>query len=104
MNRFIAIIFAGIALAAAPALGADDAPKAKSLNELLKQVKSGWRSERGELKQREEEFQRAKSSQAQKLAQARTTRQREEQRSEVMETRFENNEESITELEDDLRE
>ena len=103
MNRLIAAAITGLMLVALPALGADEAPKAKSLDELLRQVKSGWRSERAEIQKREEDFKRAKQSQAQKLEQARAERIREEQRSERMEEQFELNEETISELEDDLR-
>jgi biopolymer transport protein ExbB len=103
MNRLIAAAITGLMLIALPALGADQAPKAKSLDELLRQVKSGWRSERAEIQKREEEFKQAKQSQAQKLEQARAERIREEQRSERMEEQFELNEEIISELEDDLR-
>jgi biopolymer transport protein ExbB len=103
MNRLIAASITGLMLIALPALGADQAPKAKSLDELLRQVKSGWRSERAEIQKREEEFKQAKQSQAQKLEQARAERIREEQRSERMEEQFELNEEIISELEDDLR-
>jgi len=103
MNRLIAAAITGLMLVALPALGADQAPKAKSLDELLRQVKSGWRSERADIKKREEDFKRAKQSQAQKLEQARAERIREEQRSERMEEQFELNEDVISELEDDLR-
>ena len=53
MNRLIAAAITGLMLVALPALGADEAPKAKSLDELLRQVKSGWRSERAEIQKRE---------------------------------------------------
>jgi biopolymer transport protein ExbB len=103
MNRLVAAAITGLMLIASPALGADEAPKAKSLDELLRQVKSGWRSERADIKKREEDFKRAEQSQAQKLEQARAERIREEQRSERMEEEFETNEDFIAELEDDLR-
>jgi biopolymer transport protein ExbB len=103
MNRLIAAAITGLMLVALPALGADEAPKAKSLDELLRQVKSGWRSERALIQKREEEFKRAKQSQGQKLEQAKAERIREEQRSERMEKEFEANEQLISELEDNLR-
>jgi biopolymer transport protein ExbB len=103
MNRLVAVVITGLLLVAFPAFGADEAPKAKSLDELLRQVKSGWRTERAAMQQREEDFKRSKQDQARKLEEARAMRIREEQRSEVMEERFEVNEELIGELEEDLR-
>jgi biopolymer transport protein ExbB len=103
MNRLLAAAITGLMLVAIPAMGADEAPKAKSLDELLRQVKSGWRTERADIKKREEDFKKAKQSQASKLAQAKAERLREEARSERMEAEFEANEKQISELEDDLR-
>jgi biopolymer transport protein ExbB len=104
MKRALAIALSALVLAAAPALAADDAPRAKSLDELLKQVQAGWRSERAEIQRREDEFKRAKQEQQKKLADAKATRAREEKRSEEMELRFEGNEVHIAELEETLRE
>jgi biopolymer transport protein ExbB len=103
MIRSIAVAITSLLFFALPAAAADEAPKAKSLDELLRQVKSGWRSERAELQKREEDFKRAKQDQGRELEAARASRIREEQRSAQMEEQFEENEEVITELEDDLR-
>jgi biopolymer transport protein ExbB len=104
MKRALAIALSVLGLAASPALAADEAPRAKSLDELLKQVQSGWRTERSEIQRREEEFKQAKQEQQRKLADAKATRAHEERRSEEMEQRFEENEVQITELEETLRE
>jgi biopolymer transport protein ExbB len=104
MKRTLVMILSAICLAVAPAAAETATPKAKSLDELLKQVKSGWRTERTEIDQREAEFKRAQQSQAQKLADAKASRAAEERRSDEMEQRFETNETEIAELEDTLRE
>jgi len=105
MKRALAIALSALALAAAPVLvAADEAPRAKSLDELLKQVQAGWRTERAEIQRRETEFKQARQEQKQKLAQAKATRANEEKRSEEMERLFENNEVHIAELEETLRE
>ncbi|UCE87621.1 MAG: MotA/TolQ/ExbB proton channel family protein [Deltaproteobacteria bacterium] len=104
MKRALATAVSTVFLAAVPTLAADDAPRAKSLDELLKQVQAGWRSERAEIQRREDEFKRSKEEQQKKLADAKATRAREEQRSEEMELLFEQNETSIAELEETLRE
>ena len=89
MNRLVGVVITGLLLVAFPAFGADEAPKAKSLDELLQQVKAGWRTERAEMQQREADFKATKQDQARKLEAARAARIREEQRSEAMEERFE---------------
>jgi biopolymer transport protein ExbB len=104
MKRALAIALSAVFLAAAPILAADDAPRAKSLDELLKQVQAGWRTERAEIQSREDEFKRAKQEQQKKLADAKAARAREEKRSEEMELRFEENEVLIAEFEKTLRE
>jgi biopolymer transport protein ExbB len=103
MIRSIAIVIASVFFVGMPAAAVDEAPKAKSLDELLRQVRSGWRAERADLQKREEDFKRAKQDQGRKLEAARASRIREEQRSAEMEEQFEQNEEVITELEEDLR-
>jgi biopolymer transport protein ExbB len=104
MRRAVAIALSALFIGAAPTLAAEDAPRAKSLDELLKQVQAGWRTERAELQRREEEFKRAKQEQRKKLADAKATRAHEEARSEEMERTFEENEVRIAELEETLRE
>ncbi|MBW2314088.1 MAG: MotA/TolQ/ExbB proton channel family protein [Deltaproteobacteria bacterium] len=103
----LALAALGVASALAlPALAQDakSAPKAKSLNELLRMVEQGWRTERAEIGQREKEFKATRSEQKRLLEQAQATRQREEKRSDELEKRFEANELRVAELEDTLRE
>jgi biopolymer transport protein ExbB len=104
MKRAISIAFSLVFLSAAPALAEGEAPRAKDIDQLLKQVESGWRTERPEIQRRENDFKKAKQEQAQKLADAKAERAREEKRSEEMELLFEENEARIAELEDTLTE
>jgi biopolymer transport protein ExbB len=132
MRRWIAITVSTLWMAALPALAQEEAvqaetetpqeeaaqaetaqpataaakkaPKAKSLDELLRQVQAGWRGERAEMQRRENEFKKARQEQQRLLEQATATRIREEQRSEELEKIFEENEGQIAALEDTLRE
>ena len=104
MKRAVSIAFSAVLLAAAPALGQDEAPRAKRLDDLLKQVQSGWRIQRPEIQRREDKFKQAKQDQQKKLVDAKAEHVREEQRSEEMELRFEENEARVAELEETLRE
>jgi biopolymer transport protein ExbB len=120
MRRLIAITVSALWMAALPALAQEEAaqtepapretapakqtPKAKSLDELLRQVQAGWRGERADMQRRENEFKRALQEQQRLLEQATAARIREEQRSEELERIFEENENQIAELEDTLRE
>ena len=120
MRRLIAITVSALWMAALPALAQEEAaqeetapqetapqkttPKAKSLDELLRQVQAGWRGERTQMQRREQEFKRALQEQQRLLDEATAARIREEQRSEELERVFEENENQIAELEDTLRE
>jgi len=125
MRRLIAIAVSTLCMAALPALAQEEAaqveaaqveaapketaeakkvPKAKSLDELLRQVQAGWRGERAEMQRRENEFKQARQEQQRLLAEAKASRLREEKRSEEMELTFEENETRIAELEDTLNE
>jgi biopolymer transport protein ExbB len=104
MKRAISIAFSLVFLSAAPALAEGEAPRAKDIDQLLKQVESGWRTERPEIQRRENDFKKAKQEQAKKLADAKAERAREEKRSEEMELLFEENEARIAELEETLTE
>jgi len=118
MRRLIAIAVSTLCMAALPALAQEEAaqveaaqqetapketaeekkaPKAKSLDELLRQVQAGWRGERAEMQRRENEFKQARQEQERLLAEAKATRLREEKRSEEMELTFEENETRIAE-------
>src|SRR5690606_38420701 len=62
--------------------------KAQTLDQLLDMVKKSQVSESAEHKQREAEFARDKANQANLLAQAKATRQAEENRSQALEKRY----------------
>lgn len=81
---------------------AQDAPKAKSLDELLELVKQGAYKESQENKRREKEFAQQKSKQQSLLANARNTQKQEERRSDRLEAEFKANEGKIAKLEDEL--
>jgi biopolymer transport protein ExbB len=74
------------------------------MDELLKRVKSGWNGERKENRDRERDFAKAKADQQRLLTNAKTERAALERRSETLETTFEENEISLTQLEDTLTE
>jgi len=113
------IVFAGAFGALAQELSAEDAaadaaaasasappplPKSNTMDELLKRVKSGWNGERKENRDREREFAKAKADQQRLLNDAKVERAALERRSETLETTFEANEISLTQLEDTLTE
>jgi biopolymer transport protein ExbB len=62
--------------------------KAQTLDQLLDMVKKSQISESAEHKQREAEFARDKAGQANLLAQAKATRQAEENRSQTLEKKY----------------
>ncbi|MEZ5560521.1 MAG: MotA/TolQ/ExbB proton channel family protein [Pseudomonadales bacterium] len=106
------VVFAGASLfitsawaeeAAAPA-AADDlvVNEASSLDDLLKLVEERKVVESKEHTQREATFRREKDQQAKMLADAKAERTREEQRSERLETQFEENEIRIGDLQEQL--
>jgi biopolymer transport protein ExbB len=76
--------------------------KASSLDELLKLVEQRRVVEAREHTQREQQFRQEKDAQARLLAEAKGRRTREEQRSESLETRFEENEIRIGDLQEQL--
>ncbi len=75
---------------------------AASLDELLDRVRSNWRKEQRVHEQREAEFKSARQSQARLLDEAKATHLVEETKSDDLEARFEENEQSIAELEERL--
>jgi len=81
-----------------------EAPRAKSLDELLGLVRKGLRVEKDENQKREAEFVAQKREQQRLLNEAVATREAEEYRSEQLEKAFEENEGRIAELEDLLAE
>ena len=104
------LAFAGIAQAQEVEGSADAAeaavpevvtePEASTLDELLEMVREEWKDERKENKQREARFQSAKQQQAKLLADAQALQARLEERSEVLEGIFEDNENTLADLEE----
>ncbi len=78
--------------------------KAKSLDELLRFVEQGRIEEGKENKQREKRFSKEKNQQASMVKQAQLQRQKEEERSAVLEKEFEENDKKLIEIEQRLRE
>jgi biopolymer transport protein ExbB len=76
--------------------------KSTSMDELLKRVKAGWNGERKENRDREAAFAKAKADQERLLNEANATRAALERRSEQLERQFEENELSLTQLEETL--
>jgi len=103
MRRIIFLGLAGLLLAGAA--GAADAPepKAKSLDQLLRQVRSQRAKERKLNAAREAEFRRKKAQQQSLLADARAKRDAAVARSEELEAIFETNENEIPKLQETLR-
>lgn len=84
--------------------GAAFAQEAQSLDQLLKFVKQGQASEAKESKQREARFKNAKNRQSQLLAEAKTMRKQEEERSARLEKNFEENEIKVLGKQQQLKE
>jgi len=78
--------------------GAQEADDAASLNELLNMVEQGRARDQSEAREREQRFVAAQAQQRQLLQQAIAKRTAEEQRSEQLETTFEENEVRTVEL------
>ncbi len=76
--------------------------KSTSMDDLLERVKAGWNGERKENRDREAAFGKAKADQQRLLNEANATRAALERRSEQLETQFEGNELSLTQLEETL--
>jgi len=79
-----------------------EAPKPQSLQDLLDQVRKGFTLERKENRAREQAFKNAKANQERLLAEALATLQREEQLSQKLESRYNENEPAIAEAEERL--
>jgi len=95
------VLLLGLALAAGTvnAEDAEDAEiKAASLDELLQMVKEGNVINRDLNARREREFTADKNRQAKALSDAKAEQRREEQRSDRLETKFEQNETEIANL------
>jgi biopolymer transport protein ExbB len=95
----LTFLMAGVSQAAEP-----EAAEPVSLDELLQQVRSGRIKDADENKARIEEFRRDRARQTQRLNNERNEQTREEQRSEVLETTFEENDLRIMDLEQQLQE
>jgi biopolymer transport protein ExbB len=96
--------FAGTVMAEEAAAPVDDVVvvKADTLGDLLRNVELRRVTESAEHKRREQRFGREKAQQARMLADAQAERRREEQRSERLETAFEENEIRIGDLQEQL--
>ena len=84
--------------------GAAQAQAPKSLDALLKEVKSGNAQQRQELKRREAEFRRERAEQAKLLSDAEKKLRAAEKRGKELEQRFRENEVKLGELEQTLKE
>lgn len=106
------LVCIGLVVGAAGAFAAEEgaeaaappaaAPKANSLDDLLKRVRKGWNSERATNLEREARFKKARDEQQRLLTQAKATRDAEDRRSELLETQFEENEVALAQLEETL--
>lgn len=106
-GKTLAVLLAGVLLLGSAARAADDGytmRKAKDLDELLRLVKERSLFETQVNKQREQEFLANKTEQANELASAKATRRAEEQRSDKLETTFEENERKLGQLQSQLDE
>jgi biopolymer transport protein ExbB len=96
ITGILAIFLLGLA-----APGAADEPR--TLDELLQQVREARTEAAAIHRDRERRFIAARDQQRQLLQQARRDHEREEQRSETLQVRFDEHEREITELEETLR-
>jgi biopolymer transport protein ExbB len=104
-SKFILAAAAALLVAAAPQLTqAQDAPAARSLDELLKLVEQGRARDSEELRRREREFESQRAEQERLLREARQRQQNLERTSEQMERNFEANEREISTLNQQLNE
>jgi len=103
MNRRVLpyVLVLSVCTGAVASAGAE-APR--SLQQLLQEVRKGWRTEHREDVARETKFRNAKEERGRMLEEARATRAAEETRSAVLERAFEENERTIAELQKTLRE
>jgi biopolymer transport protein ExbB len=114
IGRIFLSALAGVALLAAPlsALAQDETaetapqravvPPGLTIDQLLERVREGWRAERVENERREKEFRGARSRQKNLLDQAKSDLAAEEDRSDMLEETFEQNELKIAEQEEVL--
>jgi len=91
-TTFVAVAVLGVALPAAAQ------QPAQSINDLLKRVQQGEVTEKRENREREQRFQQDKASQQKLLADAQAQRAALEQRSDALETQFEDNELRVADL------
>ena len=117
IGRIVLSALAGVALLVAPlsALAQDETaetaetaperavvPPGLTIDQLLERVRAGWRAERVENERREKEFRGARSRQKNLLQQAKSDLAAEEDRSDMLEETFEQNELKIAEQEEVL--
>ena len=103
MKRVICLVMAGFLLAGTASFAGAQEPKAKSLDQLLRQVRGQREKERKANAAREAEFRQKKAQQQSLLNDARTQRDAAVARSEELEKIFEENENEIPELQETLR-
>ncbi len=103
MKRLICFVAAAVVLAGGGFVADAQEPKAKSLDQLLRQVRGQRAREREQNAAREAEFRQKKAQQAQLLNDARVQRDAAVARSEELEAVFEENENEIPELQETLR-
>lgn len=103
MKRAICLGLASVLLLGSGFVAQAQEPKAKSLDELLRQVRGQRAKERKANANREAEFRQKKAQQQQLLAEARAQRDAAVARSEELEEVFEQNENEIPELQETLR-
>ena len=84
-------------------LGAGTSMAADSLDQLLNEVKQARSEMSAENKQREQRFQRERDNQRALLREVQAELAREERRSDTLTTQFNENEQQLTELSDNLR-
>ncbi len=101
--RKLILIMGLVALAGSAGAQEKQAPRAKSLNELLKMVEGGWKTESREIKKREAEFLADKNKRKALLKKARATLARLQKESEKLEKQFDNNEALVPRLEETLK-
>lgn len=92
-----------VAVIAVLAAAGAAAQEAKSLSQLLEEVRRGSAAQRAEDLRREEEFRAAKDKQQELLAEARRRKATAEARSKELETVFEQKEQMLPELQESLR-
>lgn len=92
-----------LSFAPMPVMAADPAP-AKTMDELLQRVKTGWRADQDKAKAREASFRQARAQQKKLLAEAQKLQKELEKQSQQLESEFQKNEKVLAEKEEALRE